>query len=189
MKGGQAPLTPRTECITPRTGGGFRAFFGYNNQNGIAVDIARGANNSFPQDTTNLRPTHFLPGNHSYVFGLNFSAGQTLSYRVVAPNGPNTLLTVNQNSPRCNVNDRTFICAQRCEAEQAAQCGFNVSDCTSDCLSNYPFLVPCESFFDTYNRCLATLPASAFACDSVFAIDVSGTCDPPLNDLFTCLGG
>ena len=189
MKGGQAPNAPRTECIAPRTGGGFRAYFGYNNQNGIAVNIPRGSNNSFPQDTTNLRPTNFLPGNHPYVFAVNFNAGQTLSYKVVSPNGPTTQLTVNQNSPRCNVNDRTFICARKCEAEQAAACGWNVSDCTLDCVLTYSFLAPCESFFDTYNRCLATLPASAFICDSPFAYDGSGTCDPQINDLFTCLDG
>jgi hypothetical protein len=189
MKGGQAPVATRTECITPRTGGGFRAFFGYSNQNGIAVDIPRGSNNSFAQDTTNLRPTHFTPGNHSFVFGVNFSAGQTLSYRVVAPNGPNTLLTVNQNSPRCNVNDRTFICAQRCEAEQAAQCGWNVSECTDNCVATYADVTPCESSYDTYNRCIAGLSASAFACDSIFAFDVSGTCDAAFNDVISCLGG
>ena len=53
------------------------------------------------------------------MFGINFTAGQTLSYRVIAPNGPNTLVTVNQNTPRCNVNDPNFVCTQRCEAEQA----------------------------------------------------------------------
>ena len=61
MKGGQRRWQTRTECITPRTGGGFRAFFGYSNQNGIAVDIPRGSNNSFAQDTTNLRPTPLHP--------------------------------------------------------------------------------------------------------------------------------
>ena len=61
MKGGQAKLFARSECIAPRTGGGFRAYFGYDNQNGIAVDIPRGANNSFPQDTANLRPTALPP--------------------------------------------------------------------------------------------------------------------------------
>ena len=189
MKGGQAVLTPRTECIAPRTGGGFRAYFGYNNQNGISVDIPRGNNNSFPQDTANIRPTHFLPGNHAFEFAVNFTAGQTLSYRVIAPNGPNTLLTVTQNSPRCNVNDPTFVCTQRCEAEQQAQCGWNVPDCTRDCVSNYPFLAPCESFFTAYNRCLAGLPASGFVCDDIFAFDANGVCDPKINDLIACLGG
>ena len=189
MKGGQAVLTPRAECIAPRTGGGFRAYYGYNNQNGIAVHIPRGANNSFPQDTGNLRPTHFLPGNQSFVFGINFTAGQTLSYRVIAPNGPNTLVTVNQNSPRCNINDPNFVCTQRCEAEQAAACGWNVADCTRDCVSNYAFLAPCESFFSAYNRCLAGLPASGFVCDDIFAFDANGVCDPAINDLITCLGG
>ena len=189
MKGGQAVLAPRTECIAPRTGGGFRAYFGYNNQNGISVDIPRGNNNSFPQDTANLRPTHFLPGNHAFEFAVNFTAGQTLSYRVIAPNGPNTLLTVTQNSPRCNVNDPTFVCTQRCEAEQQAQCGWNVPDCTRDCVSNYPFLAPCESFFTAYNRCLAGLPASGFVCDDIFAFDANGVCDPKINDLIACLGG
>jgi hypothetical protein len=189
MKGGQAVLAPRTECIAPRTGGGFRAYFGYNNQNGISVDIPRGNNNSFPQDTANIRPTHFAPGNHPFEFAVNFTAGQTLSYRVIAPNGPNTLLTVNQNSPRCNVDDPTFVCTQRCEAEQQAQCGWNVPDCTRDCVSNYPFLAPCESFFSAYNRCLAGLPASGFVCDDIFAFDANGVCDPKINDLIACLGG
>ncbi|MGC4093299.1 MAG: trypsin-like serine protease [Polyangiaceae bacterium] len=188
-KGGQHTVTPRTECIAPRTGGGFRAYFGYDNKNGIAINIPYGSNNSFAQDTAGLRPSKFLPGNHKYVFGVNFAANQTLSYRVVAPSGPNTLLTVNSNSPRCNVNDRSFICAQRCDAELQAQCGWNLADCTADCLTNYGFVTPCEAQFDTYNRCIAGLSASAFICDDVFAYDVSGGCDAPLNDLFSCLGG
>jgi len=87
------------------------------------------------------------------------------------------------------VDDPTFVCTQRCEAEQQAQCGWNVPDCTRDCVSNYPFLAPCESFFSAYNRCLAGLPASGFVCDDIFAFDANGVCDPKINDLIACLGG
>jgi hypothetical protein len=188
-KGGQETLTPRLECITPRTGGGFRAYFGYDNKNGIAVDIPYGTKNSLTGDTTNLRPNHFLPGNKPYVFGLNFTANQTLSYRLTAPSGPNTLLTVNSNSPRCNVNDHQFVCVQSCEAQAQANCGWDVAGCAADCLSNYEFLTPCEDKWSDYQRCLAGLSASAFVCDDIFAIDANGVCNPKLDDLFTCLGG
>jgi hypothetical protein len=83
------------------------------------------------------RPTHFLLGNTPFVFGINFTAGETMSYRVIAANGPNSLVTVNQNTPCCNKNEPRLVCSQRCEAKQAPACGWNVTDRTRDCLSNY----------------------------------------------------
>jgi hypothetical protein len=136
-----------------------------------------------------VRPSRFAPGDHGYVFGINFNTGQTLSYRLIAPSDPNTLLTVTSNSPRCNVNDREFICAQRCDAEMKAQCGWTLTDCTAECLATYEFVTPCEAEFDAYNRCLGTLSASAYVCDGIFAFDVSGTCDPQIAALSACFEG
>jgi hypothetical protein len=82
-----------------------------------------------------------------------------------------------------------FVCTQRCEAEQAAARGWNVSDCTRDCAQTYPFLAPCESFFSAYDRCLAGPPASGFVCDDVFAYDANGVYEPAINDLISCLEG
>ena len=62
-------------------------------------------------------------------------------------------------------------------------------DCTRDCVSNYPFLAPCESLLSAYNRCLAGLPASAFQCSDIFAFDANGACAPKIDELITCLGG
>ncbi len=188
-KGGQETVTPRLECITPRTGGGFRAFFGYENKNGITIDIPYGTKNSLAQDTTNARPSKFLVGKKDFAFGVNFSANQTLSYRLTAPSGPNTLITVNSSSPRCNLNDRKVICAKACDAEMQAQCGWNLSDCTANCVVNYEFVTPCEAAFDAYNRCIATLPGSAFECFDEFGFDVSGTCDAQQQALNACFEG
>lgn len=188
-KGGQGQLAPRLECVGTRPTGGLRAYFGYNNQNGVVMNVPYGANNSFAQDTTNLRPTSFGPGNHLFRFGINFTAGQTLSYRLVAPSGPNTLLTVNQNSPRCNVNSRPFICAQACDPGVALPCG-TLEACVSFCLQSYQDFAGCETQFDAVNRCQANVPSSGFICDPDFGpFDVSGTCDPQFNTLFTCLTG
>jgi hypothetical protein len=144
----------------------------------------------FAQDTGNLRPTTFLPGNHQFRFGTNFTAGQTLSYRLIAPNGPNTLLTVNQNSPRCNVNSRPFICAQACDPGLALNCGDTEEDCVNLCLQSYDFFTGCEAQFDALNRCTAQQPTSSFICSDfdTEAFEVSGVCNPQSAALNTCLG-
>jgi secreted trypsin-like serine protease len=190
MKGGQAPLTPRTECVGTRPGGGLRAYFGYNNQNGVVVNVPLGTSNVFAQDTGNLRPTTFLPGNHQFRFGTNFTAGQTLSYRLIAPNGPNTLLTVNQSSPRCDVNSRPFICAQACDPGLALNCGDTEEDCVNLCVQSYDFFAGCETQFDALNRCTAQQPTSSFICSDfdTEAFEVSGVCNPQSAALNTCLG-
>lgn len=187
QKGGQAPLTPRLECITPRPAGGYRAYFGYDNRNGVVVNVPYGANNSLPQDTGSLRPSTFAPGNHPYVFGLNFNAGQTLSYRLNPQNGPNTLLTVNQNSPRCNVNSRDFICAQACDASQAAACGESRETCVAACNDFYVGISPCEPAMDEYHRCVAQQPVSEFTCFDTFPFAFA--CSPYLDAVGECLSG
>lgn len=189
MKGGQAQLAPRTECVGTPPGGGLRAYFGYNNQNGVNVTIPRGSNNSFPQDTANLRPTTFLPGSHPYAFGLNFTTNQTLTYKLVAPSGPTTTLTVNKNSPRCNVNDRSYICAQACDPGLALACGETLDICVKGCVNSYDLFPGCEAQWDAVNRCQAQQPTSSFECFGESAFDISGVCEPLIDDLLTCLDG
>lgn len=190
MKGGQAPLAPRTECVGTRPGGGLRAYFGYNNQNGVIVNVPRGTSNSLAQDTANQRPATFLPGNHQFVFGTNFTAGQTLSYRLIAPNGPNTLLTVNQNSPRCDVNNRNVICAQSCDPGLALNCGETEEDCMAFCLQSYRDIPGCDAQWDAFNRCEARQPTSSYDCfGDVHAFDFTDACVPQFNAVIACGGG
>jgi len=185
-RGGQAPLRPRLECITPRTGGGFRAYFGYNNENGIFVSVPYGNNNSFPRDTQNRRPNRFAPGDHPFFFNLDFTAGQTLSWRLAPTNSPTTQLTVTSASPRCAPDNRGFVCAQACDASQAAACGEPRDACTNTCFQLYEGITPCEPAMDTFHRCVAQTPRTGFECFGTFPFALA--CGPLLDAVFTeCL--
>lgn len=188
FKGGQAPLRPRLECIAPRPGGGFRAYFGYDNQNGIFVSVPYGSNNSFPQDTQNRRPNRFAPGDHPFELSVDFSAGQTLRWRLAPTNSPVTQLTVTSTSPRCAADNRGFVCAQACEASQAAACGESREACMDTCFQLYEGITPCEPAMDTYHRCVAQTPPSGFECFDTFPFALE--CGPLLDAVFVeCLGG
>jgi hypothetical protein len=186
FKGGQAPLRSRLECITPRTGGGFRAYFGYNNENGIFVSVPYGANNSFPQDTQNRRPNRFAPGDHPFLFSLDFTARQTLRWRLAPTNSPTTQLTVTSTSPRCAPDNRGFVCTQACDASQAAACGEPRDACMDTCFQFYQGITPCEPAMDAYHRCVAQTPPTGFECFDTFPFAIE--CGPLLDAVFAeCL--
>ena len=57
-------------------------------------DGAVGTKNSLAADTTNQRPSRFLPGTHHFSFGVDF-ANQTLHWPLSPDNSPTTTLNVN----------------------------------------------------------------------------------------------
>jgi hypothetical protein len=187
-KGGQAPIIPRLECIAPRPAGGFRAYYGYTNQNGVLVSVPYGNSNAFARDTQNARPTRFEPGNHGFEFGVNFTAGQTLSWKLSPPNSPTTTLNATSQSPRCAADNRGFVCAQACEATVAAGCGETYSECLDGCFQFYQDIPGCDPQLDAYHRCVAQTPASGFECFDGFSFALE--CGPVLDEgLAECLGG
>jgi hypothetical protein len=187
-KGGQAPVVPRLECVAPRTAGGFRAYYGYDNQNGVNVSVPYGNNNSFARDTQNARPSTFTPGDHPFEFGVSFTAGQTLTWKLSPPNSPTTTLNATSQSPRCAANNRGFVCAQACDATVAAGCGESFADCMDGCFQFYQDIPGCDPELDAYHRCVAQTPPSGFECFDGFSFALE--CGPVLDEgLAECLGG
>ncbi len=190
QKGGQAPTTPRLECVAARPGGGLRAYYGYNDANGVIVNVPYGTNNQFAADTTNARPSQFKPGDHPYVFGVSFNAGQTLSWRLSPPNSPTTTLTVNSSSPRCPATTLPTACAQSCDASFAACPTQTFEDCTAFCRSWETDVGVCTQEFANYNLCLGTQPVSSFTCDPDFGgFPNEGVCQAQIDALNNCFGG
>jgi len=191
QKGGQAPTTARLECVAPRASGGLRAYFGYNNANGVIVNVPYGTNNQFAADTTNQRPSQFRPGDHPYVFGTSFNAGQSLSWRLSPANSPTTTLTVSSSSPRCPANTLPTACAQSCDASLAACPGTqSLEDCTQLCRSWQTDVGICVQEFTSFNTCLATQGPASFTCDPDFGpFPNPGVCQTQIDALSACLGG
>jgi hypothetical protein len=190
QKGGQAATTPRLECVATRPGGGLRAYYGYNNANGVNVNVPYGTNNQFAADTANARPTLFKPGNHAFTFGVNFNTNQTISWRLAAPNGPTTTLNVSAASPRCAAGLPTS-CPQSCDAQTAACPGTaTFEDCTAFCRSWETDVGICTQEWSNYNACLGTQGASSFVCDPDFgAFPNEGVCQTQIDALNACFGG
>ena len=190
QKGGQAATIPRLECVTPRTGGGFRAFFGYNNANGVIVNVPYGMNNQFPADTGNLRPTAFLPGNHPYQFAVGLGQTQSIQWKLSPPNSPTTTLNVSAASARCDLNSVAGSCAVSCDAQDALHCPSQpFAACVESCRV-FETIGFCVAEWTAFQRCLATQPPSAFVCDPDFGVFPNeGICQSQLDALNACFGG
>jgi hypothetical protein len=188
QKGGQASTTPRLECVATRPSGGLRAYFGYNNANGVIVNVPYGANNQLTADATNQRPTVFKPGSHPYVFGVNIPNGQTITYKLSPPNSTTTTLNVNASSPRCPATSLDTACAQSCDASTAAcPASQSFEDCAAFCRTWQTDVGVCVQEFANYNLCIATLPTSQFTCDPDFGgFPNEGNCQAQIDALNAC---
>jgi len=164
-RGGHAPLTPKLDCVADNGGGSLTAFFGYDNQNGVSLDVPYGRDNSLPRDVSGFRPTHFKPGAHEFVFGVDFSAGQKLVYELEASCGSSTKLVVTKDSPRCGPEvARQVICGQSCQGQLQSGCdGLQSYDaCVDGCVGFYDVFADsaqCFSHMDDWNRCQAQTPS------------------------------
>jgi hypothetical protein len=157
-----------------------------------------GSRNSFAGDTAQARPTAFHPDDNAFDFSVPFTSGQTLSWTLVPPGGPSTVVQANAGSPICDPSDQTFICAKACDAQQAAECadpGVTRSRCIGNCLSDTVFYAeyfPCGVEWNGYQGCIASVPPPAQNWDCSFpgfpAVPVSPNCDAEVGALLTCLG-
>jgi hypothetical protein len=198
-RGGQDTLIPRLTCVAPNSNGTYTAFFGYNNKNGVAVTVPYGNKNSLAQDTQNLRPRTFVPGDHALAFGVTFNANQTLSYKLSPDNSPTTTVTATKNSPKCPATVAANSCNNACKAQTKSGCpgatGFEA--CTDYCQSFYDFVndygqetgLVCKAELDAYYSCVATTPTGAdnWACFDGLPPD-SNLCIDQLTTFFGCLG-
>ncbi len=195
-RAGKADIVPRLECVEEQPGGALTAHFGYQNDNGVTVEVPHGFRNSFARDFADARPEHFAPGNNAFVFSVDFPASKTLVWRLKA--GTTTTVTANAASPRCAADNPTLICAQACDNQLDAECSdgsASRTQCIADCEANAAFFtyVGCGVEWNGYLGCTAEVPAAPENWDCSFAgippQPVSPNCDVELADAIGCLYG
>jgi len=194
-KGGSEPVKPVFDCVAPNAQGTLTAFFGYNNKNGVSVTLPYGGKNKFARDTKNQRPTRFLPGQHDFSFGVDFTVRQSLSWTLSPDSGPSTTLTVDAGSRRCGGEQAGQTeCALACRASQQSGCAElpTFEKCVSLCLENTQFVtdvVPyCLDQNTALNVCTAGLssdPANWICFDGFGAFPGDG-CQAQNDALGAC---
>jgi hypothetical protein len=204
QKAGKSRLSPELECVAPNADGSFTAFFGYDNDNQVSIDVPWGVHNSLPLDTQGVRPTHFLPGEHAFVFGVDFQPDQTLRYRLSAKHGPSKVLRVDARSRECSPEQATQLaCGQSCRGQLRSGCtglqGY--AACIEGCVGFYDIfrdVAPqCLTHMDAWNGCLASTPPGpeswqCFPESSPGAGDGfadAPACTPFIDEFFMCLDG
>ena len=194
-KGGQAVLTPKFDCVAANAQGTLTAFFGYDNQNGVNVTVPRGTKNNLARDTANTRPTLFLHGQHDFSFGVDFSAGQTVSWTLSPGNSPTTTLTVTQSSKRCGAAEADQSeCALSCRASERSGCSTMPSfeDCVTFCVQGNQFVAEifpgCIPQGSALNVCTAGVAAGAanWECIEDFGAVPSAACTAENAALGAC---
>jgi len=197
-KGGQETLIPALDCVAPNPSGGYTAYFDYNNKNGVAITIPYGTKNQLALDTAGHRPTKFTPGGeHDFVFGVDFAANQTLTWKLSPDNSPTTTLNVTKTSLACSASKAPRVaCGNACRAQEKSGCTNQLSyaDCMDNCKGTDDFFVQnfptCEDEYTTYNNCLGTVPpgVSNWICQDGFVPDADACFDQE-NTLINCLNG
>jgi hypothetical protein len=196
-KGGQETLVPTFACVTPNPSGTYTAYFGYQNKNGVTITVPYGTKNQLPQDTLGWRPTQFLPGTHGFVFGVDFSASQTVTYKLSPDNSPTTTLTVNKNSKACGTADTSNVeCGNFCRAAVRSGCpGLlpPLNGCIAECVSTQQLITDvlpsCSDEFSAYNVCLGTVPPGVpqnWTCIEDSYPSPTTACQSQLDALNTC---
>lgn len=195
-RAGQAPIVPRLECVE-ETEDGLRAHFGYQNDNGLTVQVPYGRRNLFPADTEGARPSAFGPGDHAYEFSVDFAASSSLFWKLAPRSGPTTVLTANASSPRCDPDSAALLCANHCTAALAAECADPVvtrGQCMSECTLNAGFFADfgCGAEWNAFLACSTSISPAAENWDCSFPdfppFPAPPNCDPELMEAFTCAG-
>jgi secreted trypsin-like serine protease len=194
-RAGDANIVPRLECVEEAEDGSLTAHFGYQNDNGVTVEVRHGFRNSFPRDTDDARPEDFGPGNNPFAFSVAIPEGKTLTWRLKA--GTTTTVTADASSVRCDPDNQTLICAETCDAQLGAECqaGASRSQCISNCEGNAYFFqyMACGERYNNYLSCVATVPPAAenWACDipGIPPDPRSPNCEFEFNDAIMCLYG
>jgi len=198
-KGGQETLIPFLECVAPNPSGTYTAYFGYTNKNGVTVTVPYGTKNVLAQDTVGWRPSQFKVGTQNFVFGADFTANQTLTYKLSPDNSPTTTLTVNKNSKACTAAQAPIVqCGNLCGAEIRSGCPDLLplmSNCISQCQSDQEFfneLVPaCSAAYATMNNCFAAVPPGQpqnWSCIEESVPVPTTACQTEVNAFNTCFG-
>jgi hypothetical protein len=196
-RAGRSDIVPRLECVEAVEDGSFRAHYGYTNDNGLTVEVDYGRRNSFPLDTEGARPSAFAPGDSAFAFGVDFTAGQELTWRLSPKSGPTTVVTANQSSPACDPNNVTLLCANQCDASLGAECSDGTASrlqCVNDCVGNAFFFeyFGCGVEWNAYLSCVGDLPSDAANWDcsipGIPPFPASPNCEAELFTAFACAG-
>lgn len=196
-KGGQETLIPALDCVAPNPLGGYTAYFDYDNKNGVTLTIPYGTKNQLALDATSNRPTRFTPGAHDFVFGVDFTATQTLNYTLAPDNSPRTSINVTKSSRACGADKAPLVaCGNACRAQEKSGCPNMLSylDCMDSCKGSNQFFVDqfpaCVDEFAAYNNCLGTVPPGVdnWICIDDFVPDADACFDAE-NTLINCLYG
>ena len=163
-KGGEESVKPVFDCVAPNAQGTLTAFFGYNNKNGVSVNVPYGSKNKFARDSNNQRPSRFLPGQHDFSFGVDFTSRQSLSWTLSPDNGPSTTINVDARSRRCGADQAAQTeCALSCRASSQAGCAEQPTfeSCMNSCLETTQFVTEiypyCLEANSALNECAAGL--------------------------------
>jgi len=197
-RNGEAAIVPRVECVEEGANGKLTARFGYRNDNGVSVSIPYGVRNLFLIDRQNARPTTFEPGDNPFAFKVPFGSNRSLTWALTPKGGRTTIVTATASSPRCDPDNSTLICADRCAAQQAAECaqdGQSHASCVNYCLQEVDFfkdVLGCGSEWNAYMRCnINTAPAASnWDCSfpGIPAVPASPNCDAELGAAYACGG-
>ncbi len=195
MRGGQAPVVPKLECVDAAADGKLRAYYDYKNDNGVAVDVPLGVNNFFyPTAAGASRPTHFAPGQHDAAFRATFTDGQNLVYKLSPTNSPTTVILANAKSPRCPEGLKTS-CLRYCEGISSSPCDLPkdpFGTCVAGCMETAGYYPPnCEPQLVTWQSCVGTLSAAPenWYCDMDYGGIYPMGCQTETDALNACLGG
>jgi secreted trypsin-like serine protease len=195
-RGGQASLVPSLDCVDIWNNK-VTAYFGYKNDNGVSISLPYDTNKNYlPLDVYNERPTVFKPGNNRFQVGIDFTAGQTVYWKLSPPNNPVTEVRATSASPRC-ADGKGLKCAHACETTMAAACiadfHYNWQSCVSDCLFSYDSAAAqgCETPQANYLNCVASTPSAAanWTCGNAGRDPYPQTtlCQPQIDAIFQCL--
>lgn len=196
-RAGRLPIVPRLQCLDHRADGSLRAYFAYENENGISMTIPYGKHtNDLPLDTAGARPSQFLPGDHPWAFGVSFPADQRLKYKLSSPQGGTTVLQVDKRTPPACTAGVDLACAHACDAQLAADCGFDqpaslFESCVAGCIDNLGLFPTCAAEWTAYNECIGGLSPDAgnWFCDPDFppAFPADTVCVDEVNSLVDCI--
>lgn len=193
-RGGKASVKPNLECVAENADGTLSAYFGYENKNGVSIDIPAGPRNWLPLDTKGLRTTKFLPGEHDFAFGVDFTEADHLLYRLDPDRGPSTFLHASKRSPRCGEDKAPIVaCAGWCRAAGNAGCTDVLpsnEQCMSECRGTLDAFPECAAEFTAMNECYAATPPGEdhWLCMGDDMMPLSFDCPEQEMAFFTCLG-
>jgi hypothetical protein len=194
-RAGKAPIIPHLECVAPNSDGTFSAYFGYENENGVSVEVPKGYRNFLPLDTRDSRPSEFLPGRHDWVFGVDFAPQDRLFYWLSPDYGRTTVLHASKRSPLCGDEVAPQVaCGGFCRAGANAGCPDVLpsnSQCMQDCLQMTEAFPECGAETLAMNQCYATTPPGEdhWLCNGDDFMPSSFDCGDQEMAFVTCLFG